>query len=73
MPNLYKSLRALFPDPPLQVGEVVDYGNGEALVQLPGGGNITARGQAMIGDRVFVRDGVIEGQAPTLTIELIDI
>ena len=36
-------------------------------VQLPGGGVLQARGTASIGQRVFVRDGVIEGEAPAIT------
>jgi hypothetical protein len=36
-------------------------------VQLPGGGVLQARGDAAVGDRVFVRDGLIEGPAPALT------
>lgn len=42
-------------------------------VQLPGGGVLQARGDAAVGDRVFVRDGLIEGLAPALTVVAIDI
>ena len=38
-----------------------------ATITMPGGGTLQARGQATVGQRVFVRDGVIEGEAPTLT------
>ena len=38
-----------------------------ATITLPGGGVLQARGQATVGQRVFVRDGVIEGEAPALT------
>ena len=40
---------------------------GVATITLPGGGVLQARGEATAGQRVFVRDGVIEGEAPTLT------
>jgi hypothetical protein len=39
----------------------------------PGGGLIRARGSAAIGQKVFVRDDVIEGGAPSLTLEIIEI
>ena len=71
--NPYKLLRDLLPEPPLQVGTVSSYSSGSALVELPGGGTLNARGNASIGQRVYVRDSVIEGLAPTLPIELIEI
>ena len=40
---------------------------------LPGGGLIRARGEATVGETVFVRDDVIEGVAPSLPMEIIDI
>lgn len=66
-------LRDLIPTAPLQVGDVLAIENGVATIELPGGGLITARGVATIGDRVFVRDGLIEGEAPNLSIELITV
>ena len=45
----------------------------QALVVLPGGGLIRARGEATVGETVFVRDDVIEGVAPSLPMEIIDI
>jgi hypothetical protein len=42
-------------------------------VALPGGGLIRARGSAAIGLKVFVRDDVIEGVAPSLMLEIIEI
>ena len=42
-------------------------------VQLPGGGTVRARGSAAVGDRVFVRDGVLEAVAPNLPLEIIEI
>jgi hypothetical protein len=40
---------------------------------MPGGGLIKARGSAAIGQNVFVRDDAVEGIAPALTLELIEI
>jgi hypothetical protein len=73
MRNAYKLLRDLLPQTPLQVGTVLSVSNGVAIVELPGGGRATARGEALVGARVFLRDAVIEGPAPNLPIEIIEI
>lgn len=73
MSNLYKQLMDLMPDPALQVGVVSVLNDGIADVTLPGGGVIKARGDAAVGDSVFVRGGVIEGQAPSLSIITIEV
>lgn len=67
MPNAYREFLALMPDQPLEVGEITSIAGGVATITLPGGGVIQARGDGTAGQRVFVRDGVIEGVAPTLT------
>jgi hypothetical protein len=73
MHNLYEQFRRLVPDPPLQAGTVVDVGSGVVTVALPGGGLIKARGNAALGQQVFVSDDAIEGEAPTLPLEIIEI
>ena len=73
MHNLYQQFRSLLPDPPLQAGTVIEVTGGVVTVQLPGGGRLKARGNAQIGQKVFVRDAVVEAIAPNLTLELIDI
>ena len=73
MHNVYEQFRQLLPDAPLQVGTVIEVGAGVLTVQLPGGGTIRARGSAAIGERVFVRDGVLEAAAPNLALEIIEI
>lgn len=64
--NLFKEFLNLLPPRPLEVGTVQSIHNGIANVQLPGGGVLQARGEATQGQRVFVRDGLIEGPAPEL-------
>lgn len=64
--NLFKEFLNLLPAPPLEVGTVAHIHQGVATIELPGGGVLQARGQATQGQRVFVRDGVIEGPAPQL-------
>lgn len=67
MSNLYKQFIDLQSPKPLEVGTVAFVVNGVATVDLPGGGRLQARGDAQAGQRVFVRDGAIEGNAPNLT------
>ena len=67
MPNIYRQCLDLVPARPLQVGTVSAVDAGVATVTLPGGGTLQARGEAALGQRVFVRDGLIEGPAPELT------
>ncbi len=74
--NLYRALRELIPDAPLQVATVssVDYATGTSTITWPGGAQQTVRGtSAIASSQVFVRDGVIEGIAPALTPETIEV
>lgn len=72
--NLYRQLRELLPEPALTVAAVVDvHADGTATVEYPGGAQQRVRGSANPGQRVFIRAGVIEGEAPdlpTVTIEV---
>ena len=65
--NPFATFQALLPARPLQVGTVVAVSGDIATIELPGGGRIQARGQSTVAARVFVRDGLIEGAAPSLT------
>lgn len=67
--NPYTKLLGLLPQRPLQVGNVIAIDNGVCTIELPGGGRESARGEAAINDRVFFRDGLIEGPAPDLPFE----
>ena len=73
MHNVYEQFLQLLPDAPLQIGVVTEVGAGVVTVQLPGGGTARARGSAALGQKVFVRDGVLEAIAPDLTLEIIEI
>ena len=73
MLNPYSHLLSLLPQNPLQVGEVVQTSASESQVLLPGGGMLTVRGTAPIGTNVFVRGGVIEAEAPSLTVVTISV
>lgn len=71
--NPFKKLKTLLSGPPLLVGTVIAYADGVATIQEVGGGISNARGEATIGDDVFFRDGVIEGPAPDLPDEIIEV
>lgn len=71
--NIYRMLKRVLPDPPLVVGTITAIADGTAIITLPGGGQLQARGVGTVGDKVFVRDGAIEAEAPDLTIEVIEV
>lgn len=71
MNNLYRKFRELVPEAALLVGTVL--ATNPVRVQLPDGSQIPARGEAEIGQAVFVRDGVIEGVAPALGVVVIEV
>lgn len=73
MRNPYKQLLSILPNTPLLTGSVIAVDGNVATVQLPGGGLSLARGEATVGQRVFFRDGAIEGIAPNLTVETIEV
>lgn len=71
--NPFAQLKSLLAGPPLQTGTVVSIADGIALVQLPSGAEIRARGDATPGQTVFLRGDVIEGEAPALAVVFIEI
>lgn len=71
--NTYALFRSLLKEPRLNIGTVALVSNGEASITLPGGGVVRARGDATVGQKVFVRNRVIEGTAPNLPIVLIEV
>jgi hypothetical protein len=73
MLNLFTEFKRLLPNAPLQVGTVVSSDNGVHTVELPGGGLLKARGNTYVGQTVFVRDGMVQGSAPALPVEVIEV
>lgn len=74
MPNLWRQFSELLPDSPLLIGTVVSQHSDETVtVELLDGGLLRVSGSSAVGDRVFVRDGQIEGTAPTLPSVVIEI
>ena len=73
MPNALQQLRQILAGPPQQLGQVVSVSGNLAILELPGGGQIKARGAATVGQYVFEQGGQILGDAPTLPIDVIEI
>lgn len=71
--NAYARLRRMLPAPSLLAGTVTAGSGGTYTVALPGGATVVARGVATVGQDVFVRDGVIEALAPTMTVTVIEV
>ena len=71
--NLFTAFIELLPSYPLQVATITAIDGEVARLELPGGGVLTARGTGAAGDQVFVRDGVIEGQAPSMPFVQVEI
>ena len=71
--NLFARFRALMPASPLLVCTVISSAGGSAIVELPGGARLTVRGSGTVGTNVFVRAGAIEGDAPTLPVDTIEV
>lgn len=71
--NPYKRLLGILPQRPLLIGVVLSIVDGTATVELPGGAQVKARGDASIGMTVFLKDGMIEGEAPDLPISVIEV
>mgnify|MGYP000901255079 CR=1 len=71
--NPYKRLTQLIAGPPIDVGEVISVEWDGAIVELVSGAQIRVKGEATLGDWVYVRDGVIQGPAPVLTGTTIEV
>lgn len=73
MSNLFKVFQSLLPDAPLLVGTVISVQSSGYIILLPGGSQVKARGAASLGQKVFIKDNVIQGQAPDLPLTVIEI
>lgn len=74
MPNLWRQFAALLPESPLLLGTVAaHHADGTVTVTLLDGGILRVAGSGAVGDRVFVRDGKVTGDAPALPAIDIDL
>jgi hypothetical protein len=77
MPNLWRLFEDLLPDSPLLLGTVATrHDDGTVTVELLDGGLLrvaVGNSSSAVGERVFVRDGQVTGNAPTLPAVEIEI
>ena len=74
MTNIYRQLLDLLPQSPLLVGFIAAvHADGTATITMPGGGQMRVRGAGTVGTQVFVKDGVIESEAPDLPFAVIEV
>lgn len=71
--NIYAKFLGLIPSKPLQIGVIVGLTADGCTVRLPTGEAVKVRGAGQVGQPVFFRDGVIEGQAPNLQVVEINV
>ena len=71
--NLFRQFEKLLPQRPLLIGTVTAVTTDGLLVELLGGGQVRARGEAQVGERVFIRDGAVEGPAPAMPVYYVDV
>lgn len=68
MPNVFLQLKELLAPSREDIATVVSSAGGSTVVELPGGDQLRVRGDAAVGTKVFVQDGVIRGPAPDLPV-----
>jgi hypothetical protein len=75
MTNVFRQLLDLLPQTPLTIATVAAaHTNGECTVTYPGGAQTRVRGEGFaVSEQVFIRDGVIEGTAPSLTAITVEV
>lgn len=66
--NPFVQLKKLLPEPKLMVATVAaTHSDGTITVTYPGGAQNRVRGTGTVSGKVFIRNGVVEGPAPSLT------
>ena len=73
MKNLYPRFLSLGGRSPRTVGTCISAEFGECTIQYPGGALVRTRGAGTVGQRYFVRDGRLDGEAPNLPALTIEI
>jgi len=68
MSNVFNQLKELLAPGREEIAAVVSVEDAGAVLVLPGGGLIRARGTAAVDTKVFVKEGVIQGPAPNLPL-----
>lgn len=74
--NIWNKLVGLLPKPTRLVATIATVvSDGRYSVSTSGGGDMPVKGESglTVGTRVFVSDGIIQGKAPSLPTETIDL
>lgn len=66
MRNLFKRFSDLTGRALRTVGTCTVADFGECTIQYPGGSTVRVKGSGVVGDRYFVLDGRLDGDAPSL-------
>lgn len=67
--NLWRRFQQLAAPPTfLSIGTVVQADFGECTVQFLGGSTLRVQGAGTVGQSYFIRDGRLDGEAPTLNV-----
>ena len=68
MANIWAEFQGLLPYDPVLVGTVSAVNSdGTCTIDMPGGGVTRAIGSGTVDQNVFIKDGIIQGDAPSLT------
>lgn len=67
MSNIYKQILEILPSESRDKGQVVSVESDGAIVELMTGARVRVRGNASVGDHVWIKGGAIEGPAPALS------
>lgn len=73
MRNLYKRFSDLTGRSLRTVGTCISADAGECTIQYPGGGLVRVKGSGTPGQRYFVLDGRLDGEAPTLAALVVEV
>jgi hypothetical protein len=65
--NIYNRLLGLLPVSRTEVGTVVEVYTDGVRIELQTGGFVRVKGEATVGQRVFIKNGQVLSTAPTLT------
>jgi hypothetical protein len=71
--NLYKQFKDIFPDAPLLIGTVTLIDGKHRIVTLPDGNTVRAIGEFDLNKSVFVKESIIQGEAPVLPVYTINV
>lgn len=66
MTNIWKQFESLLPDTPKFFATIAAVETGRVRVETPSGGTLFALGTGTVGEKVWVQDGKVVGEAADL-------